>query len=700
MSTDQFGDLDSELIEEFVQESMEMLDEVEPTLLDLERSRAEDGSVDRESLDLIFRAFHSMKGSGGFLGMKRLVSVTHAAENLLDELREGAVALVTDHVNILCDAMDFSRDALGVIRNTLTDEPLAERAGAMAAAIEGVVEACRAEAPGLVDAPAAPAPAPAAPAPAPDAPVAAEAVEEPGGEAAARAPLPKMPFFDFTLPPQQAPPGSSDDAAVAGAPAEVSEASSPPPQQDRMPFFDFTRPPAEEPPAPAAQDQLAAPPRERPAPAPRPPRRPLAVVPAEPQRPVAPQHAAKATPARADAGDGHSQSRATIRVDVAKLDALMNLVGELILAENAVTHHKAVEMLDEEEAFHRAAMHLNRVTRSLQDIAMSVRMLPIAGTFRKMQRLVRDLTRKQGKDVVLELTGEGTEVDKNLIEGIADPLVHIMRNAIDHGIEPVEERVAAGKPEQGSIVLGAEHRGGEVWITVQDDGKGIDTAKIVAKAVERGVIPPDAQPSEQEAYSLLFEPGFSTADKVTSVSGRGVGMDVVRRNIEALNGRIDVSSRVGVGTTFTLRIPLTLAIIDGMLVQVGDRRYTIPLLSIQESVTMSRGAVMVLPDGRELARIRQDFLPVVRLSRLHGIQATTDPYAEGILVAVQSGHTTFALHVDRLLGQRQTVIKALPDYLSHLKGLAGCSILSNGEISLIVDLANLAEHAPSLALAC
>jgi two-component system, chemotaxis family, sensor kinase CheA len=386
----------------------------------------------------------------------------------------------------------------------------------------------------------------------------------------------------------------------------------------------------------------------------------------------------------------------SIRVDTEKLDDLMNLVGELIIAETTVTKNPDLEGHDFEN-FQKAALNLNRITRSLQEIAMAVRMVPISATFRKMVRLVRDVSNKQHKKVELLLSGEETEVDKTVVESISDPLVHLIRNAVDHGIESSEDRVGKGKPAAGHVWLDARHQSGEVWITLRDDGRGLDPKKILAKALQKKIADPRREYTDREVIDFIFAAGFSTADAVTDISGRGVGMDVVRRNIEAVGGKIETNTRVGSGTTFTLRIPLTLAIIEGMLVRVGSSYYTIPLLAIRESVKAKRADVTLTADGAELMSLRKRFLPVVRVYQFHGIEGASERIEDGILMVVESSGKTACLLVDEVIGQRQTVIKSLPDYLRQVRGVAGCSILPNGDISLILDiegvLGNVQAHA-------
>lgn len=386
----------------------------------------------------------------------------------------------------------------------------------------------------------------------------------------------------------------------------------------------------------------------------------------------------------------------SIRVDTSKLDELMNLVGELVIAETTVTKNPDLDGY-EFENFQKAALNLNRLTRALQDIAMAVRMVPIESTFRKMTRLVRDVCTKQRKRVELICTGEETEVDKTVIETIADPLVHLIRNSIDHGIEPPAERAKVSKDTMGRVWLDAKHQGGEVWITIRDDGRGLNTEKILNKAIERGLADSNCRYSEREVFEMIFAPGFSTADQITDISGRGVGMDVVRRNVEAVNGRIDVSSELGKGTTFVLRIPLTLAIIEGMLVRVGRSFYTIPLLAIRESVKAEQADVTTLSDGSELLKLRRKHYPIVKLREFHRISPVRVSAVDGILVVVETGDRLACLLVDEVVGQRQTVVKPLPEYIKRVRGVAGCSILHNREISLILDVEGVVGAAQSRA---
>ncbi len=380
-------------------------------------------------------------------------------------------------------------------------------------------------------------------------------------------------------------------------------------------------------------------------------------------------------------------ARNDIRVDLRKLDAMLDLVGELVIAEAMVTRHPVVWNADN-ESLERAVHQLRRVASSLQDMATSVRMIPLAPTFRRMTRLVYDLSVKAGKLVDLILLGEDTEVDRTVIERISDPLVHIIRNAIDHGIETPDERLRIGKPETGRLTIEGHHEGGEVWIVITDDGRGLDREAILNRAISRGLIQGDGSDlTDNQIYHFVFEPGFSTANKVTDISGRGFGMDVVKKNIEKLSGRIDIRTRPGEGTAVVLRIPLTLAIIEGMLVRCGDTRYIIPLLSIRESLKPEMTQIMSTPDGQHLVMLREELIPIVNLDETFGrVKAERKLMGGVLLLGVGEDGDVVALFADELLGQQETVIKGLSGWLKKSRGVSGCTILGDGEVGLILDI--------------
>ncbi|TPV93539.1 MAG: hypothetical protein B7733_19880 [Myxococcales bacterium FL481] len=403
--------------------------------------------------------------------------------------------------------------------------------------------------------------------------------------------------------------------------------------------------------------------------------------------------------AETTSASGGAQTARYIRVEINKLDTLLNQVGELINAAASITHHPDVKDL-KLERFGQATGQLNRITSGLHDTSMAMRMVPLSATFRKMQRVVRDVSRKLGKEVDLKIEGEETEVDKNVIESIADPLVHIVRNAVDHGIEAPSERAQAGKPPAGRLALVARHQGGEVWLEVSDDGRGIDSNRVMQKALSRALVAPDHELSEDKILQLIFEPGFSTAEQVTDISGRGVGMDVVRRNIEAMRGRVEVQSRLGRGTTFIIRLPLTLAIIDSMLLRVGPSVCALPLTAVHESFRPDSCRFSKLPNDARMVHIRGRTFPILQLESLYGAAWRTVADDSGILVLVEDQGTAFCLAADEIVGQRQIVVKPLDKYLKTIRGISGCSILGSGEICLILDVANLARDVPTRAANC
>nr|MBF0223082.1 chemotaxis protein CheA [Desulfobulbaceae bacterium] len=392
--------------------------------------------------------------------------------------------------------------------------------------------------------------------------------------------------------------------------------------------------------------------------------------------------------------DKKSVKRQDIRVDIDKLDSLINLIGEMVIAENMVIHNPDLKDL-ELEGFNKASQHMSKIVRELQEMAMTIRMVPISGLFRRMIRLVHDLSRKSGKKVDLQLAGETTEVDKTVIEKIIDPLVHLIRNSMDHGLEPNPERLQIGKPEIGTIKLTANHEEGEVIITIVDDGRGLDRKKLIAKGIEKGIVEGDgSQLSDKEVMQLIFHAGFSTAEKITDVSGRGVGMDVVRQNLESIKGRIDIDSKLGESTTISLRIPLTLAIIDGMLIRTGSSHYIVPILSIKESFQPSLDAITVTPDGQEMVKVREHLLPIKRLHEMHHITPDHTELDEGILIILEGRNSNICLFIDELMGQQQTVIKGLSEYINKtgdVGGVSGCTILGNGEVCLILDVRSIEE---------
>lgn len=381
-----------------------------------------------------------------------------------------------------------------------------------------------------------------------------------------------------------------------------------------------------------------------------------------------------------------------IKVSTRRLDNLINMAGELVIAQLMVTEGVSKHLTVEHELV-REVVHQSKIVRELQELSMSMRMVPIHGVFQKMARLVRDLSRKEGKNIAFTTLGEETELDRSIVDKIADPLVHMVRNSVDHGIEPQEERTKVGKSPSGRIELRAFHEAGNVVIEIEDDGRGLDRERILKKAIDNGIVTADQKLSDEEILKLVFHAGLSTARKVTSVSGRGVGMDVVKKNVESLQGKIDISSTPGKGTIFTIRMPLTLAIIDGQIVKVGSNRYIIPINSIVCSLRPSTEQFSSVQSRGEMVMVHGELLLLVRLYKLFNVVPTTEDPTESLLVVVEEGKNKCCLLVDELLGQQQVVIKSLGKGLGAVKGVSGVAIMGDGRVSMILDIPSLMELA-------
>ncbi len=587
------------LIEQFVEEASDILDRSEKILLELEKNPATSSNQIRE----LFRGMHSFKGNCGFLGQEDLESLSHKAETVLEQLLDGQIELIPEHLMTFLIVVDTLRQGIG---------NLAASGNGSFDGKDNVFSLLDQMSNSLI---------------------AMDKSPKKLGQILVEEGAVSTEQLASALDKQQATIGEVLVDMGATDPATIEKALEKQAEQ------------AEQVAKPASADKLP------------------------------------------------SIKRSDIRVDLMKLDKLVNLVGELVIAETMVTRNPDLRDLTLEN-FDRAVHHLRRVTSELQDVAMSVRMIPLSMTFQKLVRVVHDLSRKVKKKVKLTLIGEETEVDKTMTEQIADPLLHMVRNSVDHGLESPEERLKIGKPETGRITIEARYEGGEVWIIVSDDGRGLNREKILAKAVEKGLFKGDpSHISDEEVFAFIFEPGFSTSTTISEVSGRGVGMDVVRKNIEKLKGRISIRSRFGYGTSIYLQIPLTLAIIDGMLVKVGDSQYTVPLLSIRESVRPTAKAITITPEGEEIVRIREDMIPVIRLHKLHNKEPRFTDLHEGILVIVEDQGRKAAIFVDEIIGQQQTVIKGLSNFISMVQGISGCTILGDGAVSLILDIGGLIEKA-------
>ncbi len=732
---------DNELLEAFFSEAYELLDEIEPQLIELTHSK-DASKVDSETLNAIFRLFHTLKGGAGILGLATFSAITHEAETLLDIFRKGKAALNVDHTLTLCETIDFLRVLLETISSTGSDQGHDQEAGAVTGKLKAVIVECGGNAvwlkdqekscetasisidlgeDGIPD----------------DVPAGESMADQNSGQLQVRI-TPAMrrsyvqeaeDFLEHAEESIMSIGNTSADDALQGLEAAFRALHSLKGNSGFMGFPDVERLSHKmENALQVMRDDLAhadqnnismllklidllrktialiadgdsgeipgsdvymellddiGPPSGQ----------TTDIQAMEPESLPEAADSAKNIPHPSQKHlPATKQKQQNIRVDIKKLDSLINLVGELVIAEAMVTRHPHVARA-EIESLDRAVHLLRRVSRDLQDVSMSVRMVPLAGTFRRMIRLVHDLGGKFNKDIGLKLMGEDTEVDKTVIEQIADPLVHIIRNAADHGIEPPHERLSAGKPEKAYITIEGRHEGGEVWILISDDGRGLDRERILLKARENQLVGDEADEwPDSRVFRLIFEPGFSTAENVSDVSGRGVGMDVVKKNLEKIKGKADIRSIPGKGSTFVLRIPLTLAIIDGMLVRVGEARYTIPMLTIRESFRPDPSWITVTPDGQENVRIREDFYPVLRLHKRFNKPPDCERFEDGILILVEGDGQIIALFVDEILGQQETVIKGISGFLGDLKGISGCTILGDGEVSLILDIAGLVDE--------
>lgn len=647
------------------------------------------GEADHETVNGIFRAVHSIKGGAGAFGFTALQAYTHGFETLLSDVRDGTVPVTEPLVALMLRALDTLGDHVAAAREGGAAPDDATLLAQLAAAQAGEVASAD--------------PAPAPPAAADDdfafdldamlGDIAAEiAADQPWritltpraaamdnggepllllrelralGEGGVEIDVSRVPMLD----------GFDPDEAYLGwtvtLPGSVDRAQI----ED---IFDFV---GEDCALTIVREgeEEAVPPEPQPAPPPVDVIAPVASV-----VPVAPAPEAQAATAAAPAG-GQS-----IRIDLAKLDRLIDAVGELVIAQAMMAQRLGGEGLGtiEELAL------LDGLTRDIQESAMSIRAQPIGSVFSRVPRILRELESSTGKSVRLDVTGESTELDKTVIERLSEPLTHLIRNAVDHGIESAEERIAAGKPAEGTLRLSAEQRSGRIVIRIGDDGKGIDRDRVRAKAVERGLIAADAVLSDEEIDNLIFAPGFSTAQTVSNISGRGVGMDVVRQNVKELGGRISIESRPGHGTTFSLALPLTLAIADGMIVTVGDQTLVVPLAHVVESLRPEPRDVQALGAGRTMLNVRGNFIPILPLERAVSARgAIADPCAAVLIVVDTEANGQAALQVDTILDQRQFVIKSLDTHYRAVDGMAGATILGDGRVALIADVDGLVAGA-------
>ena len=636
-----------EIMEDFLIEAFELIEQIDHDLVELEAN-----PEDLELLNRIFRVAHTVKGSSSFLNFDVLTELTHHMEDVLNKARKGELKITPDIMDVVLESVDMMKGLLESIRDNGSDAAAGIDIKNICVRLTQISEG---EAPSA--APEAPA---AAPAP--------EPVKEPEPVAPAEEAAPEVSDAELSKL------SDSEVEAEIERRLKVRKAE----DQARRASKGI---------APKSPEEIAPAASAAPAPAAKP-------------APSRERDADKKVPA-ASSNSAVAQEQ-TIRVEVKRLDHLMNLIGELVLGKNRLLKiYDDVEERYEGEKFleelNQVVSSLSLVTTDIQLAVMKTRMLPIAKVFNKFPRMIRDLSRELGKQIDLEISGEETELDKSIVEEIGDPLVHIIRNSCDHGIEDPETRKAMGKPEKGLVQLKAYNEGNHIVVEIVDDGKGLDADMLKAKSIEKGIITEreaDAM-SEKEAFGLIFKPGFSTAAKVTNVSGRGVGMDVVKTNIEKLNGIIDIESEVGKGTVMKLKIPLTLAIIQSLLVGTQEEFYAIPLASVLETVRVPIDDIYTI-DGKNVLRLRDEVLSLVRLSDVFGVNKVFDGGDQTYVVIIGVAEAKLGIIVDTLVGQEEIVIKSMGDYLQNIPGIAGATIRGDGRVTLIIDVGAMMEMAKDI----
>ncbi|WRB99923.1 chemotaxis histidine kinase/response regulator CheAY2 [Helicobacter pylori] len=650
-----------EIMEDFLIEAFEMNEQLDQDLVELEHN-----PEDLDLLNRIFRVAHTIKGSSSFLNLNILTHLTHNMEDVLNRARKGEIKITPDIMDVVLRSIDLMKTLLVTIRDTGSDtnngkeneieEAVKQLQAITSQNLEGAKERTK-EAPQKEN---------------------KEEAKEENKENKAKAPTTENTSSDNPL-------ADEPDLDYANMSAEEVEAEIERLLNKRQEADKERR----------AQKKQETKPKQEVAPTKETPK-------TETQK--APKTETKAK-AKADTEENKAPSigvEQTVRVDVRRLDHLMNLIGELVLGKNRLIriYSDVEERYDGEkflEELNQVVSSISAVTTDLQLAVMKTRMQPVGKVFNKFPRMVRDLSRELGKSIELIIEGEETELDKSIVEEIGDPLIHIIRNSCDHGIEPLEERRRLNKPETGKVQLSAYNEGNHIVIKISDDGKGLDPVMLKEKAIEKGVISErDAEGmSDREAFNLIFKPGFSTAKVVSNVSGRGVGMDVVKTNIEKLNGIIEIDSEVGVGTTQKLKIPLTLAIIQALLVGVQEEYYAIPLSSVLETVRISQDEIYTV-DGKSVLRLRDEVLSLVRLSDIFKVDAILESNSDVYVVIIGLADQKIGVIVDYLIGQEEVVIKSLGYYLKNTRGIAGATVRGDGKITLIVDVGAMMDMAKSI----
>ena len=693
----------SQFYQIFFEEASENLDQMEQMLLSLDLSAAND-----EELNGIFRCAHSIKGGAATFGFSDVTELTHRMEGLLDRLRRHEITPIPEMVDVLLESADASRSLLARHQSGGEGEPLStaglvlriETLAQGVTAMPAVAEVAVPMAPAALQVEPVVQLQPAAVADGGAAAVVAGVVgsEPPSGARALHihiGPLDRLEMADAIKELFRDIPGlgSIEEQPASQAQSRLFLVKTASSDDDLLDLFTFH----------VAKEQVRIA-----AAAPQAPEQEV-VEQAEPAVPVSAEEAygffdgapgapnvagnvpAAARSAAPKAAQAHMEST-SIRVDVKKVDQLINLVGELVITQAMLAQNSRDLDPSVCQQLLAGLADLDRNTRDLQESVMSIRMIPMSTVFSRFPRMLRDLAGKLGKKIDLITLGEATELDKGLVEKITDPLTHLVRNSLDHGIEMPEDRLAAGKSEHGTLTLAASHQGGSIVIEVRDDGRGMNREKILSKARERGMDVSDSMP-DSEVWQLIFAPGFSTADVVTDVSGRGVGMDVVKRNITSLGGSVEIDSVAGVGMRVSVRLPLTLAIMDGMSVGVGEEVYILPLSSVVESFQVNPDDVNTVANGTQLVKVRDEYMPVIALERMFQVPRTDESQSSNIMVVIESDGSRVALLVDELLGQHQVVVKNLESNYRKVPNVSGATILGDGSVALILDTGAMVRRA-------
>lgn len=685
------------ILDAFLYETNTLLEQLDSLVLAAEQQ----DSFSQDDINTIFRIMHTIKGSSAMMEYNSLMTIAHRAEDLFSIIRDKTMDVVPESLrpelfDLLFQAIDFFRGELEHIEN---EQPLTENIDILLGKINRLIDEIRTGGqPADAAAPAAPAAPASSTAPA-GFPYGLQVFFDEGcGMENLRAYMLLNTIHEFcsdsdmTYEPQgvESDPATADQIVESGFMLHFRT------QADRDNAIQAVTGSgvvrtyqAIDEPAPAPQSEQAAPTSSAPVSAPEAaaPQQPAAV-----SQPAASPKKAAPAPQKAAAPTTHHKE-SLISVNLNKLDELAAVVGEIVITESMVTASPDLKGL-KLDAFTKSARQLRKLTDELQDVSMSLRMVPVSGTFQKMNRIVRDMCKKLGKQAHLTLIGEDTEVDKTIVDSIGDPIMHIVRNSMDHGIEESPEaRVAAGKDPVGEIVLSARHTGSEVIIEIKDDGQGVNYDAVLNKAIRNGLAQPDVEYSHKDILNFLMAPGFSTNTEVTEFSGRGVGMDVVKKNVEEVGGTVSITSEPGQGMTTTLKIPLTMAIMDGMEVSVGGSIFTIPIHNIRQSFKITSEDLIQDASGGELFRCMGSFYPVIRMRDLYHMDGGCTDIQDGILIWLDAGDLSYCLFVDNLLGEQKVVVKPLPAYLNRFNikasGIAGCTILGDGNISIILDVANL-----------